>query len=197
MSPRIRTFVLLLVLGSLLAAPAAASADPWASIFSVPSACPETGPFATLATDTTTVPSGWQNANVNVALTGANTAGFEWKLSCGAAAQTTNPATITGSGIFTFTHRGAGVRHRSPHPLGRRHGADRPDDPGQQHLDLDRVAPRHPVTVPLSIYDDISPVHGEWKLDGAVSYTVGSTASVSRHRHAHALHVRRRRRRQP
>ena len=35
------------------------------------------------------------------------------------------------------------------------------------------------MTVPLTTYDDISPVHGEWKVDGAVSYTTSNTATVS------------------
>ena len=53
-------------------------------------------PFASITTtDTTTVPSGWQNADVSIPFSGANTSGYEWKLSCGGAVQTTDPATFT------------------------------------------------------------------------------------------------------
>ena len=182
-NPRIRTFVLLLVCGSLLAAPAAASADLRASLFAAPTSCgTDPGPFSSLATDDTTnnVPVSWQNANVNVTLAGKNVDHFEWKLNCSASVQTTGTANIVGDGTWRFTHR----------------AAETPSGPYTPWLDdmvyIDTTRPVNstatstawrtgPVTVPIVNLgpDGGSPLHGEWKVDGASSWTATNTASVS------------------
>ena len=100
--PRIRIFLLLLAV--TLALPATASANPWASINSLPLCVSDTLPAATTATDDTTVPSGWRNAAVNVNLQGTGEQGFEWKIDCGTT-QTGATANISGTGTHSFLHR--------------------------------------------------------------------------------------------
>ena len=100
--PRIRIF--LLTLAVTLALPATASANPWASINSLPMCVSDTLPAATTATDDTTVPSGWRNAAVNVNLQGTGEQGFEWKIDCGTT-QTGTTASISGTGTHSFLHR--------------------------------------------------------------------------------------------
>ena len=84
MHPRYRTPWLLPFLLTLLflVLPARASAD--FSAFGVPSSCPGVPAGGlTLATDTTSVPAGWQNADIVVSLAGTNVAGWEWMVDCG------------------------------------------------------------------------------------------------------------------
>ena len=104
MSVKPRTRIFLLMLAVTLALPATASANPWASINSLPLCVSDTLPAATTATDDTTVPSGWRNAAVNVNLQGTGEQGFEWKIDCGTT-QTGPTATISGTGTHSFLHR--------------------------------------------------------------------------------------------
>ena len=72
--------VLLLTL-AFVAMPARALAD----TPGFASACGGTGDALTTASDTTSVPSTWQNADVTVNLTGnVNVTGWEWMIDCGA-----------------------------------------------------------------------------------------------------------------
>ncbi len=180
MNPRLRTTVLTLALAILLAAPATASASGWASPFSTGTSCvSDPGPFTVAASDDITVPVGWQNANANVALAGTNVDQYQWMVDCGSVqSAASGTAPVTGDGVHTFTHRAreAGTSNWTPWV--------------DSTVSIDTGAPvnatttssswrQGPVTVPLSISDAVSPVHGEWKVDGAPSYTTGVTATVT------------------
>ena len=73
---------------ALLAAPAQASADEWASVFAAPTVCgPDPGPFALTATDDIVVPAGWQAGSpagtLSIALAGTGVQGYQWRVECG------------------------------------------------------------------------------------------------------------------
>lgn len=69
--------------------PATASANPLASMSSASASLAaascfvDNPPYAASATDTTTLSGGWNNAAVNVTLSGTGQQGFEWALECG------------------------------------------------------------------------------------------------------------------
>ena len=180
MKPRIRTSVLSLALATLLAVPATASASGWATLFSTPATCISApGPYTSSASDDITVPVGWQNASVSVALAGTNVDQYQWAVDCGSVTTSASgTAPVTGDGVHTFQHRAreAGTSNWTPWV--------------EDTVSIDTGAPinttttssawrQGPVTVPLTISDALSPAHGEWKVDGAPSYTVSNTATVS------------------
>lgn len=174
MNPRIRTFVLILLLA--LALPATASANPWASIASAPPMCiTDPGPWAATATDTTTVTPGWTN-NPVVALSGTGVQGYEWRIDCDPV-QTTGSANLP-EGTHQFSHRAqeTGTGDWTPWVT---------DD-----VSIDTVLPVNSTSVPttwqqgtvnvnLNVADATSPVHGEWRLDPSDPYTVSNTAAIS------------------
>ncbi|MDA0137124.1 OmpL47-type beta-barrel domain-containing protein [Solirubrobacter deserti] len=110
MKPRIR--ILVLMLATVLALPATASANPWDSVTPLSMcALPPSNPVAAVATDTTVVPAGptsqggWHSAPVNITLAGTAVQGFEWTIDCDPLLQTGPSATISTTGEHTFTHR--------------------------------------------------------------------------------------------
>lgn len=171
--PRIRTFVLLLVLA--LALPTTASANPWASIAAAPPLCiTDPGPWAATATDTTAVPSGW-TSNPVVTLSGTSVQGYEWRLDCDPV-QTTASANVP-DGTYTFSHRAqeTGTGDWTPWV--------------SDEVRIDTGLPvnstsvpsswqQGPVNVNLNVSDATSPVHGEWRLDPSDPYTASNTATV-------------------
>src|SRR4051794_10428050 len=169
---------------AFLALPAQANAQ-WASAFAGTCVCGAgSGTFASPLVDAVSVSSAWQPANVSVALPasgGADT--YDWKLDCLSPSATsgTTPAggtvLVSGNGTHTFTHR-------AHDPV-----SGNSTDWVDETVNIDAGSPvnssststawrRGPVTAPLSVADSVSPVHGEWKVDGAASYTLGSTATV-------------------
>jgi len=136
-------------------------------MFGVPSSCPgvPAGGF-TLATDTTSAPTGWQSSDVVVTLAGASVAGWEWMVDCGTP-QSGGPGqtvTFNVSGQHVLTHRAQDSN-----------GAwtDWTDD----LIQLDKIVPSNttppqsgwtnvPVDVTVQGADSTSAInHVEWNLD--------------------------------
>ena len=179
-NPRIRTSVLMLALAILLAAPATASASGWATFFSTATTClVDSGPYTASATDDITVPVGFQNADINVNLAGTNVDQYQWMVDCGSIqSAAAGVALVAGDGQHRFSHR---VRE-----AGNSLWTPWVDDT----VYVDASTPVNgtatstawrtgPVTVPLTVSDSVSIVHGEWKVDAAPSWTVGNTATVA------------------
>src|SRR5262249_24912872 len=106
--PRYRTPWLLPFLLTLLflVLPARASAD--FAAFGVPSSCPGVPAGGmTLATDTTSVASGWQGSDIIASLTGTTVAGWEWLVACGTAQSGGPGQTVTFNviGQHVVSHR--------------------------------------------------------------------------------------------
>jgi hypothetical protein len=165
--PRYRTPWLLPFLLTLLflVLPATASAD--FAMFGVPSSCPgvPAGGF-TLATDTTSAPTGWQSSDVVVSLAGTNVAGWEWMVDCGTP-QSGGPGqtvTFNVSGQHVLSHRAQDINGV---------WTDWTDDV----IQLDKIIPNNttppqsgwsnvPVDVTIQGADSTSAInHVEWNLD--------------------------------
>jgi len=181
--PRYRTPWLLPFLLTLLflILPARASAD--FSAFGVPRACPGVPAGGlTSATDTTSVPSGWQPADIVVSLAGTNVAGWEWMVDCG------TPQSGGPGQTVTFNVSGAHViSHRAQDSNGV--WTDWTDDVVQ----LDKIIPSNttppqsgwskvPVDVTVQGSDSTSAInHVEWNLDsgGVQSGPSGTSVHVT------------------
>jgi hypothetical protein len=165
--PRYRTRWLLPCVLTLLflVLPGRAFAD--VSAFGVPSSCPGVPAGGlTLATDTTSVPSGWQSSDVVVSLAGTNVAGWEWMVDCGTP-QSGGPGqtvTFNVSGMHVLSHRAQDSNGI---------WTDWTDDVVQ----LDKIVPNNtstsqpgwskvPVDITVQGADSTSAIdHVEWNLD--------------------------------
>jgi hypothetical protein len=179
--PRLRTFAFLPCALTLLflALPARASADIGASLFSSPTTCPgaPAGDPLTVATDTTSPPTGWQAADVTVSLTGTNVGAWEWRIGCGTTQTGPAGATVVFnvSGQYVLSHRVRDTSNRWTNWV---------DDT----IQLDKTTPLNTtsvssawsatgVAVSVTGSDDVSSVAKvHWKLDSG-AWTFGPSGS--------------------
>jgi hypothetical protein len=177
--PRSRTLALLPCLLTLLFLVVPGRALAGASLFATPTACagaPAGG--LTTATDTTSVPGGWQRFDVSVTITGTNVVASEWMIDCGAPQPGPAVPTFNVSGIHILSHRvqdSNGI------------WSDWVDDTVQ----IDKTVPvnnsivpsgwsRTPVNVTIAGADSVSSIdHVEYDLDGAGVQSVPSGTSFN------------------
>ncbi len=179
MHPRYRTrlFLPCLLTLLLLALPGQAFAAPG---FAAASACSSTpGDALTGATDTTAGPSGWQNADITLNLTGTGVTGWEWMVDCSPVQS--GPAgtsvIINGNGTHIISHRA-------------HDGSGLWTDWSDTTIQLDKGVPSNttavpsswsttPVTVHVTGSDAVSSIPlVHWNLDGAGWNSGPSNSSV-------------------